>query len=167
MCDPVSIAVGLTIASGVSEYAGQQAAAEAQEEANDRGRELALQNRNLQIRTLQNAEDEESRRASEALMDNSKAAEAARATAQVSAGESGVSGLSIDALLGDLERQEDQNKNDILQTQDFGQRQRQLDREGLGITAQSQINQMPLVQYPSFFETALKTGGKAYGASQS
>lgn len=166
MCEPATltaISIGLTAASGVASYVGQQNAAAAQEAANAQGRNLAIQNQQLQIRALQNQEDEESRRAEEALRENSLAADATRATAAVSAGEAGVAGLSVDALLGDITRQESENKQDVLQTQDFGQRQRQLDREGLGITTQSQINQLPLVEYPSFFDTALQTGTAAFG----
>lgn len=159
MCDPTA-AIG--IGSALVRYVGDQQAAADQEAANAASRNLAIQNQNLQIRALQNAEDEEARRADEALRENSLAADAVRATASVAAGEAGVAGLSVDALLGDLNRQETENKNDVLQTQDFGQRQRQLDREGIGITAQSQVNQLPLVQYPSFFDTAFQIGSAGY-----
>jgi hypothetical protein len=156
--------MGLSLASAASSFVGQSQAASAQASANNQTRTLALQNQNLQIRSLQNAEDEENRRATESLIDNSRAAEAAKSTALVSAGESGVSGLSIEALLGDLDRQAGENKQDVLQTQDFGQRQRQLDREGLGINTQSQINQLPIVEYPSFVEHAFAAGGSAYSS---
>lgn len=165
MCEPTTVAL-LTVASSAASFVGQQQAASAQESANNEARNLAIQNQRLQIRALQNQEDEENRRAEEALRDNSRAAEAAKATAQVSAGEAGVSGLSVDALLGDLERQEGENKQDIIQTQDFGQRQRQLDREGVGINAQSQINQLPLVEYPSVFEFAVGAASSGIQARQ-
>lgn len=165
MCEPTTMAI-LSVASTAASFVGQQQAASAQESANNSARNLAIQNQNLQIRALQNAEDEENRRATESLIDNSRAAEAAKATGLVAAGESGVSGLSIDALLGDLDRQEGENKQDVLQTQDFGQRQRQLDREGLGITAQSQINQLPIVQYPSFIGSAIEAGASGYSSYQ-
>ena len=167
MCTGLEVAlIAGTVASGVSSYVGQQQAAKAQNAANMQARDLAIQNQNLQIRSLQNREDEEARRAEEALRENSLAADATRATAAVAAGEAGISGLSVDALIGDITRQEVENKQDVLQTQDFGQRQRQLDREGLGITAQSQINQLPLVEYPSFFDTAVGTATQAFGAYQ-
>ncbi len=164
MCDPVTIS--LAVAGAAASYVGQQQAASAQEASNASARQLSIQNQDIQIKSLQNAEDEDSRRASEALIDNQKSAQAARATAQVSAGESGVSGLSIDSLLQDLSMQESLNKQDILQTQDFGQRQRQLDREGVGITTSSQINQLPVVEYPSFLEHAASVGTAAYGSYQ-
>ncbi len=165
MCEPATpsaISIGLTAASGVAGYIGQQNAASAQESANNQSRNLAIQNQQLQIRALQNQQDEENRRADEALRSNAKQAAAAKATAAVAAGEAGISGLSVDALLGDLTRQETANKNDIIATQDFGQRQRELDREGVGITATSQVNQLPLVEYPSFFEFALGTGAAGF-----
>lgn len=159
MCD---VTTALLVAGAAAGYKGQQDMAAAQEAANNQGRELALQNRDLQIQALKNAEEEEAIRASEALRQNSQAAEAARATARVAAGESGISGLSVDALLNDLTMQESRNKQDVLQTQDFGQRQRQLDFQGVQITGQSQVNQMPIVEYPNFLETAGTVGGQAY-----
>ena len=155
MCDPVTL---ITIGSSIAGFLGDRQAANAQEAANAPSRALALQNQNLQIQTLQNREDEENKRATKSLVSNTKAAEAARATAAVAAGESGVSGLSVDALLGDVTRQEIENQNTVLETQDFGQRQRQLDREGLAISTQSQINQLPLVEFPDFFEFAFDIG---------
>lgn len=157
MCDPVSLTIATVASAGMS-YIGQQQAAKAQEKANRQSAALMMQNQALQIRALQNAEDEDRERTNEDIMDNQKAADAARATAAVAAGESGVSGLSVDALLGDLIRQESENRGDILTSQDFRQRQRQLDREGIGITTQSQVNQLPRPEYPSFLGTALQAG---------
>lgn len=168
MCEPTTMAM-LAIASTAVSFVGQKQAADAQSAANQEGRNLAIQNQRLQIQSLQNQEDEENRRAQESILDNALDAEATRSTARVSAGESGISGLSVDALLGDLTRQETENRQDVLQTQDFGQRQRELDREGIGITAQSQINQLPLVEYPSFLEAGLSAasaGASAYGANK-
>lgn len=161
MCDPIS--AGLAIGAGVLNYAGQQQMANAQAAANAQGRELAIQNQRLQIQALNNQEDEDRREASDAIMRSSQEAEAVAATARVASGEAGVSGLSVDALMGDIVMQETANRRTILDTQDNRQRQRQLDREGLGITTQSQINQMPIPEYPSFFGTFLQTGGSIYG----
>jgi len=166
MCDPVTALTVATVASGVTGFIGQQQAASAQEAANMQSRNLAIQNQNLQIRALRNQEEEDAVQASQALQDSAREAAALRARATVAAGESGVSGLSIDALMGDIVRQETENRLNILQTQDFRQRQRQLDREGLGITTQSQINQLPAVQYPSFLEAVASTGSAAYGVYQ-
>lgn len=165
MCSPVALTV-MTVASGVLDYAGKRQAASAQEKANNRSRELAIQNQNLQIRSLQNQADEDRRQATQAILDNQKDADAARSTAAVAAGESGVSGLSIDALMGDLVRQETDNRLNILSINSFQQRQRELDREGIGITAQSQINQLPLVEYPSFASAALSTAMDGVGTYQ-
>lgn len=165
MCTPVALTV-MTVASGVLDYAGKVQAANAQEKANNRSRELSIQNQNLQIRALQNQADEDRRQATEALLDNQRDADAARASAAVAAGEAGVSGLSVDALMGDLVRQETDNRLDILSINSFQQRQRELDREGIGITTQSQINQLPLVEYPSFAGAALSTAMDGVGTYQ-
>ena len=159
MCEP---ATALAVASGLASFIGQSQVASMQKKANEQARNMTIQNQELQIRSLNNAEDENSRRASQALRDNQKAASATRATAQVAAGESGVAGLSLDALLGDLSRQESTNNQNIKQTLDFQQQQIQLNREGVAITAQSQINQLPLVEYPSFFDAASQTALAVY-----
>lgn len=164
MCEPTTIAIGLAVASGVSTVVGQVQAASAQSKANARSQELIVRNQNLQIQALQNREDEESKRASEELFDNQRAENAAIARARVSAGEAGVSGLSIDALLNDLEFQGNENALDIEQNFDFNQRQRQLEAEGIGITSESQINQLPAVQQPDYLGIALNTGANAFGA---
>lgn len=166
MCEPTALAIMSAATTGV-QYIGEMQAAKAQEKANKRSTELILKNQALQIQALQNQEDEDRSRTQEAIMDNQKAADAARAAAQVAAGESGVSGLSVDALMGDIFMQESQNKQDLLLSQDYRQRQRQLDREGQGITSQSQVNQLPLVDRPSLLGTALKAGIDGVGTYQS
>lgn len=156
MCDPVTATIA--IASAATSYMGQKQAADAQSAANEQARSLAIQNQNLQIRALRNQEDEDRVSSTNAMRKSQMEAEKVAARARVASGESGVSGLSIDALLGDVDMQLTDNLNTIRTTQGFRQRQRQLDREGLGITTQSQINRLPAVQYPSLLETAANAG---------
>lgn len=161
MCE---LMTALAVASAGMSYMGQAQAAKAQEAANRQATALALQNQQLQIRALQNQEDEDRAATQNEVLSNSRAADAARATSMVAAGEAGVSGLSVDALLGDLVMQETNNRNNLLTSQDYRQRQRQLDREGVGITTRSQINQLPTVQKPSILGSALQAGIDGVGA---
>ncbi len=164
MAAMTSIMIGLAVAQGVSTAIGAKNAAAAQEKANQQSQSLILQNQALQIKSLQNQEDEEAKRATEALFDAQRQENAAIARARVSAGESGVSGLSVDALLNDLNFQGNENAFDIKENYKFNQTQRGLEVQGVGITSQSQINQLPTVQSPDYVGIALNTAGNAYGS---
>jgi len=161
-----TVLIGLAVAGGVSAAVQAKNAADAQEEANEASRGLIVRNQALQIQALQNQEDEDTKRATEAQLDAQRQANAAVSSARVSAGESGVAGLSVDALLNDLNFQGNENSFDIAENLDFKQRQRQLEIEGLGITTESQINQLPAVQQPDYLGIALNTGANAFSAHQ-
>jgi hypothetical protein len=160
MCNPAAL-VALTIAQGVTQYMGQAQAAKAQQSANNASAALITQNQKLQIQSLQNREEEDAAKAGQQAFESQRAARERAATARVSAGEAGVSGLSIDALMGDYSRQSGENTINILTNLDYAQRQRQLERESIGITSKSQINQLPQVQSPSLLGSALETGANA------
>jgi hypothetical protein len=162
-----AITIGLAVASGVANAVGQAEAASAQEEANKASQGLIVRNQALQIQSLQNQEDEDVKKATEAQFDQQREENAAIAKARVSAGESGVAGLSVDALLNDLNFQGNENSFDIAENLDFKKRQRQLEVDGIGITSESQINQLPAVQSPDYLGIALNTGAQAFGAYQS
>jgi hypothetical protein len=100
------IAIGITVAATANSIYSQQQAAKAQAKVQDRASQ-AERERLLQQMTgerIQQAFDNEAR-AAEMAKASTKAREA-RATAVVAAGESGVSGLSVQALLDDYSRQE-------------------------------------------------------------
>lgn len=59
--------------------------------------------------------------AAQAIQESTKKAREARATGRVSAGESGVSGLSVDALLNDMTRKEAEYSFSVQQQQQFNQ----------------------------------------------
>lgn len=153
MCDPVTMGVMIAASAGMS-YMGQKQAADA-------NYKMAVENQNLQIKGLQNQANEASAKTEQELLSNQKEALANQATARVAAGESGVSGLSVDALLGDIERQGGENKLNILENYSFGVEQRDLNRQGVGINTRSQINQ---VSEPNLLGTALQAGVQMAGA---
>jgi len=162
-----TVLIGLAVAQGVSTAVGAAKAASAQSKANAASQGLIVRNQALQIQSLQNQEDEDTKRATEAQFDQQRQENAAVARARVSAGESGVAGLSVDALLNDLNFQGNENSFDIAENLDFKQRQRQLEVDGIGITTESQINQLPAVESPDYLGIALNTGANAFGAYQS
>jgi hypothetical protein len=63
------------------------------------------------------------------------------ASARTAAGESGVTGFSVDSVIGDIEGRAARYRENINQNQEFTQQQLQATAEGIRAGAQSQINQ--------------------------
>jgi len=118
MCDPVSIA--LAVGSSVAQYAGQrkqaraQARYQAQAAAAERQRFLQEQ---TSLRMRQAQEQEAVGRELEQV---SKKSQAALARARVSAGEAGVAGASVQALMDDYMRQEAGYRSALARQQELG-----------------------------------------------
>lgn len=106
MCPVEAAAIGLGVAQGVMGYQGQKASAKAQAAAQAKQTQAEHQ-RLLQQQSAAriNQRFQEDQAATQMQKAAIKAQEA-RATARVSAGESGVSGKSVDALMDDLTRKQ-------------------------------------------------------------
>ena len=106
MCNPPMVAAGLGVATAFTGYKGEQAAANAQAAAQAQ-QSKAERQRLLQQQGAEriNQRFQEKQSAVEMQKAQVKAMEA-RATARTSAGESGVSGVSVDALMNDLTRKQ-------------------------------------------------------------
>jgi len=120
MCDPLSIATSVmvlsTVTQGVASYTSQQQTykqqkQQLQDQQNYKAQVAAESQKSYtnDIDALEQQRQQQQQLATDKLTANSIQAAQARATARVSAGESGVSGLSVDALIGDLYRQEGTN----------------------------------------------------------
>lgn len=169
MCDPVSI--GLVAGQTLLQFQGERQAAKASEKA---ARQAAL-NANRAFGIEAAAENdrlvEEAARDSDAILDNQRKALQAQATARVAAGEAGVAGLSIDALLGDFQRDEAVFRNRTAQNAEARERQSRRRLQGADATRQSRINDANsrVQARPSFLGAALRIGAsgvQAYNADQ-
>ena len=154
MCDPATIIGAMTSIAGAAEQ--QQ-----QAQANEKNANASYLNDVRQLNLRQRQEEEaESQRGMEAdiqtMRDSSKA--------RTASGESGVSGLSVDALMSDILRQNlfDDTKADS----NLGATKAQIaeQKKGAETGRQSRINSVP---YPSFAGTALQIGGDAYESNPS
>jgi len=165
MCEPVTLASAALGAGGVGlDFLGQSQEAKAQEQryqinaANVR-EATALQIESLQLETLQ---------AGQAIgrdkIANSKEALKARAAAQVNAGESGVTGLSVNALVNDVYAQEATTADGLEQQGEFRTQQSSNDLHSTSITARSQINQVSRGQKPSALGALLQLGSAGIDA---
>lgn len=159
MCDPVSLgvaslALGATTAG--ASFMGQRQQAKAQS-AYQRQASIAEQQRALQeqraIRMRQGQEQEATNRE---INEMSKKAREAVSTAQVSAGEAGVSGLSVDALLQDYENQSLAYNMGLTRQQEMRDVQTGLALTDAGFrTVNRQIGINQPVRKPSFLEGGL------------
>ena len=181
MCDPISVAVGtalgatgstaaigavgastlLGVGSSVASYAGQrkqakqQARYQAQASAAERQRAIQEQ-RSVRMRQAQEQEATNRELADVALKSRE-----ALATATVSAGESGVAGLSVDALLDDYTRQEASYRMGIGRQQEMKDLQTGLALTDAGYRSRSNlININRPVNKPSFLTAALDAGSR-------
>ena len=107
---------------------------------------------------------------SQAIQDNNIQAAQAAASARVAAGESGVAGLSVDALLADLGGQAGANNNNLLYNNSLDRQQNNLQRTASHNRAASRINTSQAKRYrgvgaSDYIGSALRVGqssAKAY-----
>ena len=170
MCDPISMAVTsavIGVGSSAAQYAGQrkqakqQAQYQAQASAAERQRALQEQ-RSIRMRQAQ----EQTARNTEIHRIAQKARDA-RSTATVSAGESGVAGLSVDALLDDYTRQESLQTAGLQQQGGWGDLQSGLALSDAGYRSQNRligINRP--VNKPSFLTAALDAGSRGLSGAR-
>lgn len=170
MCDPVSLTMaGLSIAGTTAGYIGQQqAAADQAKYQNERYSEtarIALENYQSQINQQQARFGQEVALTADQAMANQIEAMKLRSTASVAAGEAGVAGNSVQALLDDFSRQEAMNRFSL--ATNLGWKEDQMDEElrAAQADARSQIaSATPVpVRQPSLLGAALQIGTAAFG----
>ena len=165
MCPP-AIAIGLGIAQAGLQIQGQRQQAKAQAKVQQRASAAERQRYLAEVSSMHVQQGQEQVAAAQRIQASAKKAREARATARVSAGEAGVAGLSVDALINDLTRQEAEHRfatNQQLQMNDVG-RQMQLQNAGLGFTNNMLRINKPIEQ-PNYLGAVLsgaQTGMSAY-----
>jgi hypothetical protein len=107
---------------------------------------------------------EETQGAAEEIEATRREAMRRRGTVRTAAGEAGVTGLSVDALLRDLHGQEATMRDGVATNLERTRSQFQRERTGAAATATRRLRSAPPVQRPSFAATALTTGAGIAGA---
>lgn len=102
MCDPVTATLVITAASAASSVYAQDQAAKAQTKANQQTYNSQIQAYNTNIANANLMKSQESDNLAVQKMENNARANRDIAKATVSAGEAGVSGLSVGGLLAEL-----------------------------------------------------------------
>lgn len=163
MCLPALAAApalmqGLQIASAVVSVVGQMQAQQAQEQANQRQYEATMQARAANLNQTNLMQQQEREASMQKLEENNLKATAARSTARVSSGEAGISGLSVDALLADINTK--QNRFDSAVQTNYDRAGTAIDSQRINIqtNAANQINQLKTPAMPDYFSAALRIG---------
>jgi len=153
VCDPASV---LTVASVAIGIGGDIAKAGAQNKAaaNNKAAALAAEHETLRDISLQEQQQQDA--AGQTIMQTDRQARQADALASVSAGESGVAGASVDALISNLDA--DAARANEVTGRNLDMTIAQLQREKLGAAAEAQ-NRINSVQPANPFATILGIGG--------
>jgi hypothetical protein len=160
MCEPVTMmAAALGALQTGMEFIGAQQQAKQQNAMVRQNQRAANENLVREYADVQTRQIQEEDAAAAQKQDLSREARAARATTMAAAGEAGVSGLSVDALLADVYGKEATAKDRISQNTGFTTANLTREMDGLKAKAKDRINSMPWASGPSPFAAALKIGG--------
>jgi|TARA_R100000081_G_C4726115_1_gene120762 hypothetical protein len=167
MCSPLIASSIIGAASTATSLIGQSQQASAQRQAQAVASRQERERYLAEVSAMRTQQQQEALARSQNLNESSRRAMEARATATTAAGEAGVSGLSVNALLGDLSRQQAEYEFSVQRQAQLTDVNRQLAlREaGIGFSRNMlRINQ-PISQ-PDYLGSAVQgvqTGLSNYG----
>lgn len=168
MCEPISI--GLAMASAGAQIQGQKQQAKTQAKVQANASAAERQRYLQEVSSMRVQQGQEQVAAAQKINASARKSREARATARVSAGEAGVAGLSVDALINDLTKQEAEFNfatQQQLQMNDVG-RSMQLENAGLGFTNNMLRINKP-IENPNYLGAALsgaQTGLSTYSVTK-
>ena len=167
MCFPglPAVMAGLAVASGGAQYLGARQQAKQQERYQRQAQaaeRLRFQQEQTSMRMRQAQEQEAVGRELEQV---SRKSQAALARARVSAGEAGVAGASVQALMDDYMRQEAGYRSALLRQQELGGIGTGLGLEQAGFaTQQRMVGLSQPIDRPSALGALMQAGQQAMGA---
>src|SRR5882724_6193277 len=128
--------------------------------------ELAVSSANSQYRDLQARQQQESAAAAQKLQGAAVEGGEARSRALVAAGEAGVSGLSVNALLSDFMGREAKYRDSVKSNAGAATDQLRSEMEGVNAQASGRIASISPyvkqpVESPNYFGAAMRVGGSA------
>ncbi len=161
MCNATAL-FALSVASTLADVEGQRQQAKAQNDYNNQQAKNAMEAYKANIAQTNLKQSQEHAAATQKINENNRAAEAAKATALVSAGESGISGLSVDALLANLSGEQARYNESVNQNYQNASMAIDNQRTNAQVEAASQINSLKTPQSPDYLGAALRIGEAAY-----
>ena len=162
MCEPATAMLVLSVASTAAGLYGQQQQAKAQNAYNEQQAKNTMEAYRANIAQTNLMQSQEQAAATQKINENNRAAEVARAKALVSAGESGISGLSVDALLADLSGEQARYNESVNQNYQNASMAIDNQRTNAQVNAASQINSLKTPQSPDYLGAGLRIGQAVY-----
>ncbi|QFP93683.1 internal virion protein [Ralstonia phage P-PSG-11-1] len=167
MCGPAAIPIAMLVITGAS-TAASISAQQQQQKAQDSFNQREYENKMTAYRgNLANIEVQRNQAQDDAAaqkQQNDMAAQRATATATTAAGEAGVSGTSVDALLRDLAGQAAYDNTNVDENYLRQDRALNAQRENAFNGTVSQINQLRPSMSPDYLGAGLRIGQAAVGA---
>lgn len=167
MSDPFSLftlSSALQVGTAAVSVAAQAGAASAQEDANEVAEVNAMNTRNANYDQLHLMSQQETASAEQQIAENAEEALRATETAKVAAGESGVTGLSVEALLADMYGKSARFEDNVNQNLENSQQQIAFEQENADRGYQNTVNSLPIVAKPDYLGAALRAGSGVFGA---
>lgn len=150
--------LAITAASAANSIVQQSKAAAAQDEFNQKQREASIKAMNDNMSQIELAKQQATEQAGQKTFENDIAARKAMATAKVSAGESGVAGLSVDALLAELDGSRARYNQSVQANLDDTINNLNSQRTNINNSAASQVNYLRTPQAPDYIGAGLRIG---------
>lgn len=162
MCDPVTVLAIASVASAAGTVVAQGQAADAQTATNQRQYENTMRAYRENVNQTNLMQQQEREGALMKVEDNNMKARAAQSTATVAAGENGISGLSVDALLGDISFDQNRYNSSVQTNFDRSEGAIRNQRENVYSNAASQINGLQTPAAPDYLGAGLKIAQAGY-----
>lgn len=167
MCDPVTMTVAtlaIGAAGAVADYRQGVANAETQNRLYENNKVAALKSQFETSAQTINANQQEDKARAEENQQIALQARADRASALVSAGENGVSGLSVSGLLAEFYQKEGDASSRLASEQKAANSQLSAELRGIQAQTDDRINSVQRASKPSKFAAALRIAGTGVDA---
>ena len=166
MCHPILIAAGLGAAQAGLQIQGQRQQGKAQAKVQENASAAEKQRHLQELSAARLRQRQEMTASAQQIQKATTEARESRATARVSAGEAGVAGLSVDALINDMSRKEGEFRSSIQQQTQFQTMNTNLGLSDAGM--RSRMNLLSInkpIEQPDYLGAILggaQTGMSAY-----
>jgi len=168
MCSIALAGLALGAGSAGLQYAGQRRQAKQQAQFQQRAADAERQRSLMEQRSIRIRQAQEQEATAREIGEVSKKAREAMATATVSAGESGVAGLSVDALLDDYVRQEATYRMGVTRQQEMKDLQTGLALTDAGFRSQNRLIDINRpINRPSFLTGAVNVASSGLSGYRS
>ena len=150
MCDPITLmTIGVSIAGSMVQYQGQQDSYDAQMARVKANADNANAATRTNMNNINTRAQQEGLAANQKKFESGLDTRAAVATAVTAAGEGNVSGMSVNAVLGDFYGKQGRFDAAVDTNQDFSRSYLAGEMDAASAQGQNQINSMPLPEAPN------------------